>query len=501
MRVVALLVWGFIQILFVLALFFLPVFGASFLFYIVIVLVGIIISLTIIYDDTKLATSKYSWIIIVLALPIAGVVLYLIFGLGHMNSYRKRILENSRLSYSELTEYQADDSRLDANEKTLVHYLDNMRYKTSYLHYGGDIKYYMFGREKYNDLIEDIKNAKSYIHLEYYIIKSGVLFEEFKHALIKKAHEGVEVKIVSDYLGGRFLSDEDIKILRDNNIEIYFFNKFKINMLSKISNFRDHRKMAIIDGEIAYTGGFNIGDEYIDLNEYYQHWQDFSIRIANSPVVLEYETFFAQMWFYESKEMLFTPKYYPKYDLENVNKETLVYTFLDGPDSEETFIRDMFVKVIMSATKSLYIATPYFIPDTVVYDAILIQANSGIDITLVTPGLPDKKSVKLATESYYPELLKSGVKIFEYNGFIHAKKLLADDRYALVGTANLDMRSFNLSFEVCTLLFGGSIIKGIKDTFEYEIVNANPIKLKNLKKVPYYKKILQVLLRLFAPMF
>lgn len=501
MRIVALMIWAFIQVVLLVVLFFVPFIGASFVIYLFLILVGIILALVIISDDTKLSTSKYSWIIIVLALPIAGIILYLIFGSGYMNSYRKQVLENSRLRYSEEDEYIADDSRLDASEKTIVKYLDRMRFKTAYLHYGGDIKYYMYGREKFDDLIKDIKNAKEYVHLEYYIIKSGVLFDELKEVLIEKKKEGVEVRIITDYLGGRFLNNEDIQELEKNDIEIYFFNRFKLNMMSKLSNFRDHRKIAIIDGKIAYTGGFNIGDEYIDLDTYYKHWQDFAIRISDSPVIHDYETFFAQMWFYESKENLFVPKYYPEFNIDNVNKETLVYTFLDGPDSIETYVRDMFVKSIMSATKSIYIASPYFIPDAVIFDSILIQANAGIDITIVTPGLPDKKSVKYATESYYPELIRNGVKVYEYNGFIHAKKLLIDEKFAIVGTANFDMRSFNLSFEVCTVLFGGSIIENIKQTFDFEIENGKRVKLKSLKKDPFFKRIMQVLLRLVAPMF
>ena len=154
-----------------------------------------------------------------------------------------------------------------------------------------------------------------------------------------------------------------------------------------------------------------------------------------------------------------------------------------------------------SSSLFLPIATPYLIPDTVLFDALIIQANSGIEITLVTPGLPDKKYVKLATESYYHDLLKAGVKIFEYNGFIHAKKILIDDAHSIVGTANFDMRSFNLSFEACTFLIGGQIIKDIRKTFDDEIINAKEVTLRQVTQQSVFKRLLQIIIRLFAPLF
>lgn len=498
-RIAVLVIWGLVQITLFVLPFFVPAFWA--VAYPLLVAVGLVLALMILFDNSKLTTSKLSWITIVLAIPIFGVYLYIIFGLGHMSKYRQKVLENSKMRFTMQKDFLADSSNLSEYQKSIVGYLDKMRYNTAYLHYGGDITCYNYGEEKFNQMFEDIKNAKKYIHLEYYIVKKGILFDRLIELLIEKVKEGVEVRIMSDFVGGRTLGKTERQYLEKNGIKIAFFNELKINVLSKLSNFRDHRKIAVIDGIIAYTGGFNIGDEYIDLDKYYGHWEDFHIRIANSSVVLEYETFFAQTWFYETGEKLFSKKYYPNFDDSEINKDTYIYPYVDGPDSVETFVRDMFVKTIMSATKSIYIATPYFIPDDVLYDALLIQAQSGIDITIITPGLPDKKIVKISTESYYEEMLKVGIKIHEYNGFIHAKKLLIDDETAIVGTANFDMRSFNLSFEACTLLMNGQIIKDIKATFDEEIANSQNVCLTKVSKQPKIKKLMQIVLRLFAPLF
>lgn len=498
-KIAVLVMWGLVQI----TLFVIPVFVPAFwaIAYPLLIGVGVVLALLILSDNNKLTTSKLSWITIVLAIPIVGVYLYVIFGIGHMTKYRKKILENSRMRFTMQKDYCADTSVLNDNQKSIVSYLDKMTYNTAYLHYGGDITSYDYGQDKYDQMFADIKNAKVYIHLEYYIIKKGILYSQLIELLVEKARDGVEVRIMVDFVGGRSINEADRKYLKDNGIKFAFFNELKLTALSKLSNFRDHRKITVIDGEIAYTGGFNIGDEYIDLDPYYKHWQDYHIRIVNSSVVLEYETFFAQTWYFETGEKLFQKKYYPNFKSDNINKETLIYPYVDGPDSVETFVRDMFVKTIMSATKSIYIATPYFIPDDVLYDCLLIQALSGINVTIITPGLPDKKIVKISTESYYEDMLKAGIKIYEYNGFIHAKKLLIDDETAIVGTANFDMRSFNLSFEACTLLLNGQVIKDIKRTFDDEINDSQTVYLNIVEKKPRIKKLMQIVLRLFAPLF
>ena len=498
-RIVVVALWAIFQIIIFSILLFIPPY--TIYAYVLLVILGLIIALHVLSDNTKLTTSKLSWIVIILAIPIVGIVLYIIFGRGYMSSYQKKILKNSRLRFDPKRIHEVSSENLTRDEKTLVKYLDNMKFRTSFLHNGGDITCYTYGQEKFDQMFEDIENAQNYVHIEYYIIKVGKLYDDLIELLKRKVQDGVEIRIMADYLGGRTISDAMIKDLRECGIKFAFFNKLKINVLSKLSNFRNHRKITVIDGKIAYTGGFNIGDEYIDLDPYYGHWQDFHIRIADSSAVLEYVTFFNQSWYFETKENLFNKRYYPDYDLAEENSDTLIYPFADGPDTVETFMRDMFLKSIMNAKDKIWIATPYLIPDAVLMESLIVQANAGIQILFVTPGLPDKKYVKLATESYYRELMNAGVQIYEYNGFIHAKKLMVDDEFAIVGTANFDMRSFNLSFEVCSLLLGGKVINDIHDTFIEEISDAKVVSLAEVEKASWLKKLSQVVLRLFAPLF
>lgn len=498
-RIIILVGWAILQI--VLFVYFLLVPAYTTVIYFLQVIVGILLALFILSDDTKMTTSKLSWITIVLAVPAIGTILYLLFGVGQMTSYKKRVLESSKIRYNTEKSYLAQVDDLSSRKRSLVNYLDNMNYRTAYLQKASNFRTYTYGRLLFDDLIADIDKAKDYIHLEFYIIKDGVLLKEITQHLIKKAAEGVEIRIIADYLGGRHVSKKTQDLFKDNNIQFVLFNEVELNILSKISNFRDHRKIAIIDGKVAYTGGFNIGDEYIDLDKYYGHWQDFAIRIADSSAVMEYETFFAQHWYFETKENLFVKQYYPDFYNTTNTGDTYVYPYVDGPDSSETFIRDMFIKTIMIAKERVLISTPYFIPDSVLYDSIILQARSGVEIILITPGLPDKKIVKLSTESYYDELLNMGVKIYEYNGFIHSKKLLVDDDIAIVGTANFDMRSFNLSFEVCTLLINGPVIDDIANIFQAEIDDAVEVVKNDTEKRNIFKRAMQVILRLFAPLF
>jgi|GEM_PF-585879 len=472
----------------------------TYLTYLAQIISGIILSLYILSDRSKLTTSKLSWITIVLALPGIGAVLFFLFGFGKMASYKKRVLESSKITYKYERSYLADSKNLDERQRKLVGYLDNMNYRTSFLQKASDFTTYTSGRLFFDDIIKDIRSAKKYIHLEFYIIKDGVLLTQIINELIPKAMEGLEIRIITDGLGGRFISYYNENLMKANNIQLIYFNKPKLNAFYKTTNFRDHRKIAIIDGRISYTGGYNIGDEYIDLSDYYGHWQDFAIRIENSSVVSEFETYFAQHWYFETQENLLVKDYYPIFKHSTLEGDTYVYPYVDGPDSDETFVRDMFIKAIMQANKRIVISSPYFIPDSVLYDSLILQARSGVEIILITPGLPDKKIVKLATESYYYDLQNVGVKVYEYNGFIHSKKLLIDDDIAIVGTANFDMRSFNLSFEVCTLLMNGPVLKDINNIFNQEIGNSKLVPLVE-RKGHVLKRLLQVILRLFAPLF
>ena len=463
---------------------------------------GIGVALSIQIDDTKLSSSKLSWTIVLLTMPIIGIILYMFFGHGYMSKYQKKLVDNARVSYPGISKYRVINAQLTTGQSNIVSYLNRIPFNTSNLHNGGDVKCYTYGKEKFIDLFADIAQAESYIHLEYFIIKPGKLYDKLEKLLFEKAAQGVEIRIMTDFVGGRQVTAGMIRRLENHGIKFAFFNKLFFSGLSKLSNFRDHRKIVVIDGKIAYTGGFNIADEYIDLDPYYHHWEDCHLRISNSSAVLEYETFFGQTWFFTTNENLFKEKYYYDFEINKEDTDCLIYPFVDGPDTIETFVRDIFFKCIMSATKSICITTPYLIPDMVLTGALVIQANSGIDITIITPGLPDKKYVKLATESYYMELVKAGIKIYEYNGFIHAKKMLIDDdSHAIVGTANFDMRSFRLSFEVCTLLIGGKIVRDVKQTIEDNIEDSKRITLAQLKKHSVFKRLLYTVIRVFSPLF
>ncbi len=307
------------------------------------------------------------------------------------------------------------------------------------------------GEETFHHILEQLKKARHHIHLEYYIVRHDHIGQEIKNILIEKAHLGVKIRFLYDAVGSWQLSKSYITDLKNAGIEMVTFGPVKLPFLNNKFNFRNHRKMIIIDGTTGFVGGLNIGDEYLGRNKNIGFWRDTHLMLRGE-AVRTLQLIFLQDWYYMTNHSFLTAEYLsPQNDDENHGGVQLI---AGGPDNEWSVIKNIFFSMIASAEKSVWIASPYFIPDEDIFSAIKVAALSGIDVRLLVPNKPDKRIVFHASRSYFPELLEAGVKVYEYQrGFMHSKIVIVDHELASIGTSNMDMRSFHLNFEVNAFLF------------------------------------------------
>lgn len=307
------------------------------------------------------------------------------------------------------------------------------------------------GEETFRHILEKLKKARHHIHLEYYIVRHDDIGQEIKNILIEKANQGVKVRFLYDAVGSWQLSKSYINELKKAGIETVSFGPVRLPFLNNKFNFRNHRKIIVIDGTIGFVGGLNIGDEYLGRNKTIGFWRDTHLMLRGE-AVRTLQLIFLQDWYYMTNHSFLTSEYLsPQNDDENHGGVQLI---AGGPDNEWSVIKNIFFSMIASAEKSVWIASPYFIPDEDIFSAIKVAALSGIDVRLLVPNKPDKRIVFHASRSYFPELLEAGVKVYEYQrGFMHSKIVIVDHELASIGTSNMDMRSFHLNFEVNAFLF------------------------------------------------
>lgn len=359
------------------------------------------------------------------------------------------------------------------------------------------------------DLLIELKRAKKFIFMEYFIIKPGMMWDSIHEVLIDKVKENVDVRIIYDDIGSLgYLESDYYKKLQKEGIKCYKFNPF-YPILSGIYNNRDHRKITIIDGKIAYTGGINIGDEYINLKSPYGHWKDSAIKL-NGPAVNNLTKMFLEMYNSISKNEEDIEKYIKlnieenNNNLDNINTDYgFVHPFGDGPKPiyKEQIAENNFINMINNAKKYVYITTPYLIIDYNLTTSLRSAALKGVDVRIITPHIPDKKIIFNLTRSSYKYLLEAGVKIYEYTpGFIHQKSLIVDDNLAFVGTVNFDYRSLVHHYECGVILYNTDSIKDIYIDIKNIIDESQEITLSNFK-MRKIDKLISIILFIFSPLF
>ena len=451
------------------------------------------------YNSNDNVSYKILWIIIMLLFSGTGPILYLCFGNGNNLPKRKYKKING------LLQLEVDNLEILNEIKTF----DNNSYKYStFLHNvtgfypsnnQGEI-FFSDGYDLFNKMIEEIKKANKYIFLEYFIVASGQMLDELILNLEEAASRGVEIKFIYDYVGcnvPKVLKKNDLKRLKSiPGCEMVCYNPPGITLNLGI-NYRDHRKILLIDGDRCFVGGINIADEYIHKREKYGFWRDNGMMICGD-ACYNYLLLFAKNWYMSTNNKLDINNYKSKTKLQN--QEGYIFAFGDGPHNKLNPTYDLFLKMIENAKESIYISTPYLIIDNVFLKVLANQAKSGVEVAILVPEIADKKLVYLMTENNFTEVIKAGGKIFKFKGgFNHAKTLIIDDEYAVVGTVNIDYRSMFLHFECCNLLLKTPEIKTIKKDFEETLLVCDEVNL-NKKRNPF-KKLLSFFLSIFGPLF
>ena len=458
-------------------------------------LLGVFVVLNIIRDSRKLS-NDLPWIILILVLPIFGIALFLI---TRSNLKVSRLFNNIIKEEKKNKKYLAQDKKI--KKEIEKNGLDNLNYIVANTNYpvtkNNKIIYYDFGEKFFPDYLKELEKAKNFIFMEYFIIADGKMWGSVLDILKKKVEEGVEVRLIYDDVGSLTLLPENFpRELGKLGIKCIPFNKVS-PFKGLFMNNRDHRKMTIIDGKVAFSGGLNLADEYINEKERFGIWKDNAIKIEGE-AIWNLTVMFLNLW----NANLKTDTDYEKYRVKATTKaeDGLTVPYGLSPVYDELVGEDVYINMINSAKKYLYIMTPYLIVDTDMENALIRAAKRGVDVRIVVPGIPDKKLVYTLTTSFFEVLHKNGVKIYVFKpGFVHSKMFVIDDVRAVVGTINLDYRSLYLHFENGVYMENVSEIKEMKKDFSDTFEKCKVLEDKDVK-TGIFKASWQAILRIFAPL-
>ncbi|MGK4093651.1 cardiolipin synthase [Pediococcus pentosaceus] len=468
---------------------------------IVFYLINIIIALTIALMEKRDISAAWAWLFVMLLLPGIGFIIYLFFGWKLNQRQIFDLKAQKRLGISDMAEYQ---KRNPKNKPTLDTNLENdlvqmfLNTDNAILTTKNDLKIFTDGHEKFNNLFEDLKKAKHHINIEYFTIYDDQLGKKLRKILVQKAREGVQVRVLYDLFGSKGSKQKFFKELIQAGGEVTPFMKSKLGYYSFRINFRNHRKIVVIDGSVGYIGGFNIGDQYLGRNKRFGNWRDTHLRLEGS-VVLQLQSRFFMDWNASAKrqKVQFSLDYFPQSNVQNNIPMQIVSS---GPENDVQKIKQGYIKMIMGAKHSIWIETPYFIPDDALMEALLIAIRSGIEVRIVIPQMPDHPFVYRATEYYVQQLLKAGARIYSYqNGFMHAKTIVVDNMIISVGSANWDIRSFKLNFEANAFMYDPKVAEQIIATIKNDLKDARELDEEYFKQQSSWKKFRQLASRLISP--
>ncbi|CAM4475741.1 cardiolipin synthase [Paenibacillus tarimensis] len=458
---------------------------------------------TILILEFRRPAKSVAWILILFVLPVIGFVMYYFLAKEYRNRHkiRKRGIppEEVRLTAlrrSKLIHRPSDMTNRDyLHQERLFHLLHH--FTDSPITGCNKAEVLTDGQATFDAIIAAIEKAEHHVHMEYYTIRHDEIGCRFKELLIRKAKQGIKVRLIYDGVGSYELSSEYIRELEQAGVETECFLTPRIAFFDKRINYRNHRKIAIIDGTVGFIGGINIGDEYLGKNPKLGYWRDTHVRLEGDSVYYLQEVFLKDWWF-TAREKLSDPEYLP---LHHCSSDEQVQIVSSGPNSGLEEILECVFAALAAAKKRIYIATPYFIPDESLLMALRTAALSGVDVRIIIPGVSDSKLVLAASLSYVEELMAAGVRVYRYGkGFMHAKVLLVDHLLASVGTANMDQRSFYSNFEINALLFDPKPMKKIEEDFIEDLANSHELSLYEIRSRPLRSRFGQVVARMLSPL-
>lgn len=472
--------------------------------YMILEILSLILAISII-NGNRNPSYKLAWIVIMLIFPVFGSVFYLFFGIRHENMRSKQRREQNKLRCNK---YLAQNEEIKKEIKQKDQYIyKNFKYVNDFSYYPPYknifCQYLSPGEKKFEKLMIELKNAKKFIFLEYFIIKKGVVWESILKILEEKAAQGLDIRIIYDDFGCLFeLPANYHKFLESKGIKCQVFNPL-VPFINIYMNHRDHRKIAIVDGEVAFVGGTNLADEYVNKNCKLGFWKDCDVMIKGE-AVWSLTVMFLQNWnFFNLYDQNWADF---KADIPKINENSKSYDgyiqpFADLPIDDNNISENAYKNLINAAKDYVFIATPYLIIDNEMMESLILAAQSGVDVRIICPKVPDKYHIYLVTQAFFPRLIEAGVKIFLFEpGFIHSKLLIADDNIAIIGTANMDYRSFYLHFETGVLIYNSKVLVDIKNDFINTFAISKPVSLDRAQNINLFVKIYQSILRVFSPM-
>lgn len=452
------------------------------------------------YSKPTNAAMKMPWIMLIMAFPVMGVSLYVLFEvLGDPGSTGKQLKKVGKQLRETLVQQEEVFAQLENRDQRAA---GQCRYLSGHLGwpvYGNTrTRYYAEAADAFQEMKAALEQAEQFIFMEYFIVADGAAFRQLQEILLRKARQGVEVRLLYDDIGSvGYVNMLFAKRLNDAGIRCIPFNP-ALPVLNLFMNHRDHRKITVIDGKVGFTGGFNLADEYFGLTHPYGHWKDTGLRLEGE-AVRSLTAAFLELWSIASRKREDCGKYLQV--THSIPSEGYVQPFADNPLGEERVAENVYLNLIGQAKQSLYVMTPYLIITDEMGRALRLAAKRGVDVRIITPGIPDKKTVYAVTRSYYAGLVRQGVRIFEYSpGFCHGKQCLCDGEIAVIGTSNLDYRSLYHHFENNVLLCGCDAVTDMGKDFDDMFAVCREVTEDYRTGRGAILRIWQCILRLFAPL-
>ena len=476
---------------------------------IIYVLVVLLVCLRIIWD-TRTTSKALAYLLLVVFIPFLGIAFYFSFGINYRKRkmYSKKLFMDDALAekmQQQIIEYTNSTFRehkaaVESN-KELAYML--MHDSLSALTSGNEVKLLINGEQKFPEVFSALAAAKQHIHIEYYIFENDQIGESVMQALITKAKEGVTVRFMYDDFGSRTLKRKTLQRMKEAGVQVFPFAKIRLIALANQLNYRNHRKIIVVDGCTAFVGGINVSDRYIntEMSNQKLYWRDTHLRIDGIGAYYLQYLFLCDWNFCANDNLQPTREFFPEFSKLKYEGNKVVQIAASGPDSERPTILLAILQAITLASKEILITTPYFIPGESILDALMGAALGGVKVKILVPGISDSKIVNAAAFSYYDDLLSAGAEIYLYRkGFIHSKTLVTDNKIAMIGTANMDHRSFDLNFEVNAIVYDEEVAKELRDVFFKDIEEAEKIDAVVWNKRPVIKQLGEKCARLVSPM-
>lgn len=458
-----------------------------------------LVIIAVILSENRNPVKSLSWVTVLLLLPVVGIILYIFFGRSIKNKRMISRRNRRRLRRAEKrTHINPNDLSLPPTAAAQANLLRNLA--GAQLYDGNSIHIYTNGHDKFESLLHDIKHARHSINLEYYIFSNDKIGTLISDALIERAKNGVKVRLIYDHVGSFSVKSKFYKYLRENGVEAYPFFKVSFPRLGTRVNWRNHRKICIIDGAVAYIGGMNVADRYITGGKF-DSWRDTHLRLTG-PIVKALQYSFAVDWNFMGYDLIdidetHTP---PKGITAAHHTDVPMQLLTSGPIAQWSNIAFAFHKAIANAQKKIYIHTPYFLPNEALLSALQTAALAHIDVRIIIPHHGDSAMLNHATASYIQQCLKAGIKIYQYKaGMMHSKMIIIDDHIATIGSTNFDFRSFDYNFEANIFIYHKPTIQTLTEHFKADLAKSNRIQPAQWRHRPLHKKVAESVIRLISP--